>query len=312
VCGESVVDVVLLVTQRQLHVLTKKLLAQPFGLKEIAKELNSFFPQKVFPLEIMGVLNINDDSFFSQSRVDPSGVIARVYGMIEEGATIIDIGAVSSRPGSVYVGVDEELARLKPVLDAVYQEGIEQKVRLSIDAFEPRVVAAALEKGFKIVNDITGLSNDETVKIAASYGVQGVMMHKVGDTQTMQHNPHYDNVILEVDHYFEKGLERVHALGLTDVVLDVGIGFGKNLHHNLSLIKNMAHFTHFGVPLLVGASRKSMINAISVSPVEKRLAGTLALHIEAVKQGASLIRCHDVYEHRQALSVIDALAKITY
>lgn len=304
-CGTPTVDVILLVTPRQLSKIVKKLFAQPFGLRQIAKEIASFINLPSHPKKIMGVLNINDDSFFQGSRVHVKNFLARVESMIGEGADILDIGAVSSRPGSLYPGAEEELARLKPIVEILVQEQIAQKVTLSIDAFEPRVVAFAVDNGFQIINDITGLSHDEVITIAAQNDVQAVMMHMAGDPTTMQDHPSYHDVVAQVDHFFEDRLAKAHAKGLDDIVLDIGLGFGKTLEHNMTLLKSLSHFRHFGLPLLVGASRKSMINAITPTPIEERLPGTLALHLEGWNNGASIVRCHDVAAHRQVLSIME-------
>jgi len=135
-------------------------------------------------------------------------------------------------------------------------------------------------------------------------------MHMQGTPQTMQNNPHYDDVMVEVSDFFEERIKKCEALGLSreNIILDVGIGFGKSLEHNLTLIKNMRHFKKFGCEVLVGASRKSMIDKIVPTPTEERLAGTLVIHIKAVENGASIVRCHDVKEHKQALAVLDALS----
>ena len=167
-----------------------------------------------------------------------------------------------------------------------------------------------LSHGFKIVNDITGLQNDEVCRIAANYDAQVVIMHMQNDPTSMQNEPFYENVILEIDEYFKTQIEQAHSFGIKDIVLDVGIGFGKTLEHNLLLLKNLEHFKHFGYELLIGASRKSMINMITPSAIEDRLAGTLAIHLESIRNGASIIRCHDVKEHHQAIKVFEAINNI--
>lgn len=301
------VDAILMVTQKQLVELSKKELAQPFGLKEFAQQLKSFskisMPQKV---EIMGIINANDDSFFEKSRFKESDAIGKIEEMMEQGASIIDIGGVSSRPGSVPVSADEELFRIKPIVDALYQQKIYEKSALSIDSYEPRVISYVLERGFKIVNDITGLSSDEVCRLCASYGATSVIMHMKGTPKDMQKDPSYDDVLLDVEGFFQERIAKAQSFGIRDIVLDVGIGFGKSLAHNIELIKNLEHFLHLGYPLLVGASRKGMIDKIHRSDVKERLAGTLAIHLKAADNGASILRVHDVYEHAQALHVRDA------
>ena len=301
------VDAILMVTQKQLAELSRKELAQPFGLKEFARQLKSFakisVPEKV---ELMGIINANDDSFFEKSRFKESGAISKIEEMIEQGASIIDIGGVSSRPGSVPVSAEEELSRIKPIVDALYSQKIYEKSLLSIDSYEPSVISYVLERGFKIVNDITGLANDEVCRLCASYDAKAVIMHMKGTPKEMQKDPSYDDVLLDVEDFFQERIAKAKRFGINDIVLDVGIGFGKTLSNNIELIKNLEHFLHLGYPLLVGASRKSMIDKIHRSDVKERLAGTLAIHLKAAENGASILRVHDVYEHAQALHVRDA------
>ena len=308
IAKEAKVDAILIATQRQLVELSKKELAQPFGLKELAHRLKEFskikMPQNI---EVMGILNANEDSFFEGSRFKDKDALKRIEKMIEEGASIIDIGGVSSRPGSDAVSPQEELSRIKPIVDALYTEKLYEKAVFSIDSYEPEVVSYVLERGFKIVNDITGLADDEVCRLSAEYNATAVIMHMQGSPKDMQKDPSYDNVILDVEKFFEERIAKALEFGVKDIVLDVGIGFGKNLTHNVELIKNLEHFLVLGYPLLVGASRKSMINQITPASIQERLAGTLALHLEAVDNGASIIRAHDVFEHKQALQVRKAL-----
>ncbi len=308
IAAVSKVNCILIATSRQLQQLSKKELQQPFGLKELAKELKAYLAvKKGSSLDIMGVINANDDSFFAQSRFKDTQALQKIYAMAEEGASIIDIGAVSSRPNSLKVEAKEELLRICPILDAIYQEKLYEKLTLSIDSYEPEVIAYALERGFHIVNDITGLRNDDVARLCASYDAKAVIMHMQGTPQTMQENPSYEDVLSDVYSFFKARIAKAESFGVKDIVLDVGIGFGKTLDHNLALLKHLEHFLTLQKPLLVGASRKSMIDKIVTSPVEERLPGTLALHLEAVKNGASIIRVHDVKEHHQAFEVQKAL-----
>jgi dihydropteroate synthase len=305
------VDCILIATTKQLQLLSKKELAQPFGLKELAKKFQDILKvKKPLHVEIMGVINANDDSFFSLSRFNDSNAIDAIQKMIEEGADIIDIGGVSSAPNSRHVDKDEELRRLRPIFEAIKKAKLYTKVKFSIDSFEPEVISCALKSGFEIVNDITGFSNNEVSKLCASNGSRAVIMHMQGTPQTMQNKPEYENILSDVYSFFEQRIDKAESLGVKDIVLDVGIGFGKTLEHNLMLIKHLEHFLTLGKPLLIGVSRKSMIDKISPSSVENRLAGTLALHLEAIKNGASIIRVHDVKEHVQALKVQKALNAI--
>jgi dihydropteroate synthase len=298
------VDCILIGTDKHFETLAKKELAQPFGLKELAKKLKGFIKPKSEKTQIMGVINANDDSFFSQSRFLGKNAVLEIEKMIEAGADIIDIGGVSSRPGSIAVSEGEELSRVKDICDIIKENKLYEKVRFSIDSYTPSVVEYALKSGFSIINDITGLENDLICELAVKYKAQVVIMHMLGTPKTMQDNPQYENIMLTVDNFFQKRIDKANSFGIYDIVLDVGIGFGKTLEHNIMLLKNMDSFLHFGYPLLLGASRKSMIEHILPNtPTEQRLSGTLAIHLDGIKKGASIIRCHDVYEHYQAIKV---------
>jgi dihydropteroate synthase len=189
----------------------------------------------------------------------------------------------------------------------LYEQRIHDKVRLSFDSFEPTVIAYALDRGFTIVNDITGLENDDVARLCASYDATAVIMHMRGNPKTMQNNPTYNSVLHEVAQFFQERLEKADKFGLKNTILDCGIGFGKRLEDNLALITHQKHFTRFGKPLLVGASRKSMIDHIIPAHSDERLSGTLAIHLKAIEEGASIVRVHDVKEHVQAIEVWKAL-----
>ncbi|EDZ63362.1 dihydropteroate synthase [Sulfurimonas gotlandica GD1] len=311
VAETPLVDCILIATTAQLKTLSKKELAQPFGLKILAKKLDEFIKiKKAKKIEIMGVINANDDSFFSSSRFVDSDAIFSIEKMIEDGADIIDIGGVSSAPNSKLVDAKEELRRVKPILQAIKEQKLYERVNFSIDSYEPLVVEQALDSGFKIVNDITGLANDEICKLVANYNARAIIMHMQGTPQTMQIAPKYENIISDMYTFFEQRIEKAESFGVKDISLDVGIGFGKTLEQNLQLIKHLEHFLTLNKPILVGASRKSMIDQISKSLPKDRLAGTLALHLEAIRNGASIIRVHDVAEHIQAIKIKQALDAI--
>ena len=308
-CEKPTYDCVLIGTRKHIEILSRKELAQPFGLKTVAKALQGLLRSKRYPVRVMGVLNANDDSFYPGSRFDATSALERIETIIADGADIVDIGAVSSRPGATPVSAQEELARIKPICDAVKAHRLYEKALFSIDSYMLDVVAYALDSGFGLVNDITGASNPALAELAARYGAKYCVMHMQGTPQTMQQNPRYEDVTAEIDAFFEERIAVCEAAGLKreDIILDVGIGFGKTLEHNLTLLKNLRHFTRFGCEVLIGASRKSMIDRIIPTPVEERLPGTLALHLKAVEHGASIVRCHDVKEHKQALAVWEAL-----
>ncbi len=308
-CKSEYSDCLLIGTKKHLKLLSKKELTQPFGLGEVAQSLQDFLSEKHFSTKIMGVLNINEDSFYSDSRFAPDEALQAVEHLINEGAAIIDIGAVSSRPNAAKVSEKEEFERVVELLDEIDDKRLYEKAIFSIDSYTPSVVEHALKSGFKIINDITGASDDALIELAIKYKAKLCIMHMLGTPQDMQKEPHYDDVMSEVSDFFEARIAKCEALGLSreNIILDVGIGFGKSLEHNLTLLANMRHFKKFGCELLVGASRKSMIDALYPSSVEERLPGTLAIHLKALQNGASIIRCHDVAEHKQALDVWESI-----
>ncbi|HHO65556.1 MAG TPA: dihydropteroate synthase, partial [Epsilonproteobacteria bacterium] len=308
-CEKPVYDCILIGTKKHMEILSRKELAQPFGLKTLARSLKAFLSPQDFPTQIMGVINANDDSFFEGSRYRADDAVTKIEEMIEKGADIIDIGAVSSRPGAEAVSEKEELERIRPICNSVKNRKLYEKAIFSIDSYTPSVIEYALKSGFTLINDISGASNDAVIALAVKYDAKLCIMHMQGTPQTMQKDPNYEDVILDVDRFFEERISRCEALGLPreKIILDVGIGFGKTLEHNIALLKNLGHFRHFGCEILIGASRKSMIDKIIPTPTEERLPGSLAIHLKAVANGASIVRCHDVSEHRQALAVFSAL-----
>ncbi|WP_324171240.1 dihydropteroate synthase [Sulfurimonas sp.] len=305
------VDCILIATAKQLKTLSKKELSQPFGLKEVAKKISKLYKiNKPVHAQVMGIINANDDSFFEGSRFVDSKAIDAVVKMIDDGVTIIDIGGVSSAPNTSSVSIDEELKRVKPIIDAIKEKKLYEKIKFSIDSYEPKVIEYALKNAFKIVNDITGLENDEVCKLCAKYEAKVIIMHMQGTPLTMQVEPKYDSILSDIYQFFEQRIQKAESFGVKDIVLDVGIGFGKSLEHNLILIKHLENFLSLDKELLVGASRKSIIDKVYPAPIQDRLAGTLALHLEAIQNGASIVRVHDVYEHVQAIKVKEALDKI--
>jgi len=308
-CETEYVDALLIATRAQLRTLAHKEKAQPFGLKRLAGELEGFLREPGEPVKIMGVLNANEDSFYAGSRFSGDAAVARIEGMIAEGAGIIDIGGVSSRPGSEPVSAEEEMERVRPICDAIRTSDLREKALFSIDSYTPSVVEYALQSGFGLINDITGARDERIIALAKSYGARLCIMHMQGTPRTMQQNPEYEDVTAEVDAFFRERIAACEAAGLSreQLILDVGIGFGKTLEHNLELLRNHANFLRHGCELLIGASRKSMIDKILPTPTEERLPGTLAIHLKAVQNGATIVRCHDVAEHRQALAVWEAM-----
>ncbi len=305
------VDCLLIGSKKHFKILSHKELTQPYGLKEVAHQLQIIIKtEKPRHCKVMGVINANDDSFFEGSRFKASDAFNKIKEMIDDGAEIIDIGGVSSRPGSKEVNAEEELDRVRPILDLLEGSPLLERAMFSIDTYQPAVARYALERGFHIVNDIRGLESDELCKVIAEFDATAIIMHMKGRPDTMQDDPYYEDVLDEIYTFFQERISKAHLFGIKDIVLDMGIGFGKSLEDNLSLITHLEHFLRLRKPILVGASRKSLINIIDPSDVSERLGGTLALHLAAAKKGAGIIRVHDVKEHVQALRVQKALESL--
>ncbi|MDU6826442.1 MULTISPECIES: dihydropteroate synthase [Campylobacter] len=294
-------------TDAQFEILSKKEKMQDFGLKNLADFLNQNF-KKPREAQIMGVLNINEDSFNAASRVDPKNAVSRIEAMIEEGACYIDIGGVSSRPGSEYCGREEEFRRIERVVAEIYRLNLHERAKFSLDSFDEYCLEYALDHGFAMINDIT--ANVNLASLAARYDAEFCMMHMQNDPKTMQLAPHYEDLLGEMDDFFASKIARASELGAKKLVLDVGIGFGKTAEQNLLLIKHLGHFLHFGYPLLVGASRKSVIDHYFKSTVSQRLPGSLYLHLKACENGAAIIRTHDVAEHAQMFALQNAMNEV--
>ncbi|MDD3505627.1 MAG: dihydropteroate synthase, partial [Sulfurimonas sp.] len=216
------VNCILIATARQLKTLSTKELAQPFGLKEVAKNLQEILKvRRPCKVEVMGIINANDDSFFSASRFNGTNALQAIEQMIDDGADIIDIGAVSSAPNSLHVSKDEELARVRPIFEAIKKAKLYNKIKFSIDSYEPEVIACALKSGFEIVNDITGLANNEVSSLCASNNATAVIMHMQGTPQTMQNQPQYENILSDIYSFFEQRVAKAESLGVKKITLDV-------------------------------------------------------------------------------------------
>jgi dihydropteroate synthase len=254
---------------------------------------------------VMGILNVTPDSFSDGGRfIDPAKAIAHAGAMAAQGADILDIGAESTRPygGATPVAEDEEMARLSSVLPAVLKLGLP----VSIDTIKASVAAWALDQGAGVVNDVWGLQRDpDMAKLVAQRGVPVIVMHNREGA-----DPNID-IIAEVAAFFARSLEIVGRAGIAreNIVLDPGIGFGKTPEQSLACIARLAEFKRFGLPLLVGASRKRFINSVTPSSPDDRLGGSIASHLEAVNNGASIVRAHDVAETVQALRVAAAIGR---
>ncbi len=254
----------------------------------------------------MGVLNVTPDSFSDGGRLNgPDEAIAAGLELWHQGATFVDVGGESSRPGAEGVAERDELARVLPVVAGLAARG----VRVSIDTVKPAVAEAAVEAGACLVNDIRGLRDESMRSVCAQAGVPAVIMHMRGTPRNMQRTPHYRDVVAEVEAFLAERARRALEDGVPSVLVDPGIGFGKRLAHNLALLGATTRLSSHGAPLLIGASRKSMIGRLAgrAGPLE-RLPGTLALNLYAAERGAALLRVHDVAEHAQALAVLGAVS----
>ncbi|MBX1532147.1 dihydropteroate synthase [Campylobacter jejuni] len=311
-------NALLMASKEQIQKLVVKEKLQDFGLKNLARFLENGF-SKPKQVELMAVINVNEDSFNADSRVSYKDFEERLNEILALNPEYIDIGAVSSRPKSVYCGKEEEFRycgkeeefrRLKNVLDLIYDKNYYEKAIFSLDSFDEYCLEYALNKGFKFINDISSLRNLNLAKLASKYNAKYCLMHMQNDPLTMQDDPRYDDLLDEMSSFFKEKLEILDTLGVKESILDVGIGFGKSAEHNMILIKHLEHFLQFKKPLLIGASRKSVINAYYESEVKDRLAGTLYLHLKAFENGASIIRVHDLYEHKQLFAMANAMQSI--
>ncbi|WP_283803509.1 dihydropteroate synthase [Campylobacter jejuni] len=311
-------NALLMASKEQIQKLIVKEKLQDFGLKNLARFLENDF-SKPKQAELMAVINVNEDSFNADSRVSYKDFEERLNEILALNPEYIDIGAVSSRPKSVYCGKEEEFRycgkeeefrRLKNVLDLIYDKNYYEKAIFSLDSFDEYCLEYALNKGFKFINDISSLRNLNLAKLASKYNAKYCLMHMQNDPLTMQDDPRYDDLLDEMSSFFKEKLEILDTLGVKESILDVGIGFGKSAEHNMILIKHLEHFLQFKKPLLIGASRKSVINAYYESEVKDRLAGTLYLHLKAFENGASIIRVHDLYEHKQLFALVQAMDNI--
>lgn len=255
--------------------------------------------------QVMGVLNVTPDSFYSGCRAQTDEAIAeRARQILEEGASIIDIGAYSSRPNCVDISPEEELNRLRyalKILNEVHPDAI-----ISVDTFRASVAEVCVkEYGVAIINDISGGEMDKNMfDTVIDLQVPYIMQHMQGTPQNMQDSPHYDNLMRETFLYFSEKIQMLHDRGLNDIILDPGFGFGKTLDHNYELLSHLEEFKIFELPILVGLSRKSMITKLLNIPTTEALNGTTVANTIALMKGADIIRVHDVKEAVQAVKIV--------
>lgn len=253
---------------------------------------------------VMGILNVTPDSFSDGGKYNSMDqALQQIERMIDEGATIIDIGGESTRPGSDPVPEEEELQRVIPVIRQAIQrfpEGF-----YSIDTTKYRVAKEALECGVHMINDVSGLRNEPRfARLCSEFSAGYVLMHSIDDPKTMQKNPDYDDILSDIEEFFQNGLRALKNEGVVSVMIDPGIGFGKTLKHNVEIIHKLNRFKKFDLPILMGASRKSMIGEIlNNRPSNDRLAGTIAVHYQSLINGADILRAHDVKEAMDSIKI---------
>jgi dihydropteroate synthase len=256
---------------------------------------------------VMGVLNVTPDSFSDGGRfADVDAAVAHALRMVEEGATLIDVGGESTRPGAQAVDADEEIRRVAPVIEAL---AARTNVLLSVDTSKPSVMTAAVRAGATLINDVRALREPGALDAAAASGAAVCLMHMQGEPRTMQFDPRYGDVVAEVRDFLRERAERCVAAGIARdrLVIDPGIGFGKRLEHNLALLAGLPALVELGWPVLVGVSRKSMFGALLGRAVDERVAGGVAMATAAVLSGASIVRTHDVAAAVDAVKVAVAL-----
>jgi dihydropteroate synthase len=271
-----------------------------------ARQFTFTFPG---PTLLMGIINVTPDSFSDGGQfLAPAAAVQHALELIDEGADMIDVGGESTRPKAAPVSEAEELRRVIPVIERL--AGL-VTVPISIDTMKPAVARAALQAGASIVNDVAASRTDDAMwRVVAGTGAGYVLMHMQGDPRTMQTAPDYRDVVADIGAFFEERLRRLAGAGVApeQVVLDVGLGFGKTVEHNLQLLAGLDSFTKWDRPLLLGASRKSFIPpAASQAPAADRLPGSLACACWAAQHGVRIVRTHDVWATRQALRLTEAI-----
>ncbi|MGC1165471.1 MAG: dihydropteroate synthase [Solirubrobacterales bacterium] len=256
---------------------------------------------------LMGVVNVTPDSFSDGGLyLDPAAAIAHGEELAEAGAAILDVGGESTRPGAEEVAPEEELRRVVPVIEGLKGAG----AQISVDTSKAAVAAAALDAGARIVNDVTALRGDSVMaSLCADRGATVVLMHMLGTPRTMQHDPVYEDVVVDVKAFLAERVEAAMAAGIAEqrIWLDPGIGFGKTAEHNLELLRRLSELRELGRPLVIGTSRKSFIGRVDGSDAGERLGGTIASSVLAAAEGAAVLRVHDVAEVRQAMAVTTAI-----
>ena len=258
--------------------------------------------------KVMGIINLTPDSFYDGGKLrDPAAVLRHTEKLLEEGATFVDVGAYSSRPGAADISPEEELRRIEPVIDSLVGEFPD--ILLSIDTFRSSVARSCLESGAAIINDISaGNLDDQMLPTVAEFKVPYIMMHIKGKPQTMQDHTSYDDLLGDILYYFSKKVSLARAIGIKDLILDPGFGFTKTVAQNYEVLQKLELFQTFEQPILCGLSRKSMISKKLSTIAGEALNGTTALNMYALTKGAHILRVHDVKEAMECVTLFKALA----
>ena len=321
-------DVLIIGSCAQLNSLKYKLKRQPFGLRKISEELetgirNYYKNNFILSLKkcslnlsgkthIMGIINLTPDSFSQDGLYRKGGVeyidlaLKKAKKMALDGADIIDLGGQSSRPGAKSISVKEELLRVVPAVKLLAKK---INLPISVDTSKPEVAKAALDNGAQIINDVAGLRDKRMIKIAAKYKAAVVIMHMLGKPVNMQRIVSYQSLIDDIAVYLKNAIDAAHSSGIKPdkIIIDPGIGFGKNPAHNLQIINRLADFKVLGKPILIGPSRKSFIADVLEDNLENRITGTLASCVIAAQNGANIVRVHDVKEVSRSLKMAGAI-----
>ncbi len=256
---------------------------------------------------VMGILNITPDSFYDGGRYDRSDtILEQVEKMLSEGAEILDIGGMSSRPGAKLIDVETERSRVLPVIELILKHF--PKTIISVDTVRSKVAADSVKMGARMVNDISAGSIDDSMfGTLAALDCPYILMHMQGTPQSMQEKPHYEDIILEITDFFIRKIGELRALGLKDIIIDPGFGFGKEIHHNFRLLKYLDAFQILDCLILAGLSRKSFIYKTLNTSAKNALNGTIATQIIALQQGAKILRVHDVKEAKETIKIWQAV-----
>ena len=322
-------DVLMMGSLKHFKLTLKKLKIQPYGLKAIAEEIenaligiegNSSVTWKLGGKDlvigertlIMGILNVTPDSFSETGKlIDEDQAIDNASLMIDDGADIIDIGGESTRPDSSPISMEDEISRVIPVIRGIRERS---DIPISIDTQKSGVAIAALENGADIINDISAMTADDAmIKVVADSRAPVVLMHMKGDPATMQQNPAYDDLIPEIIAYLSDRVDDALNAGIEKdkIAIDPGFGFGKNIEHNLTLLRYLEEFKSLGYPIVIGTSRKSTIGKILGLPVDERIEGTAATVALSIASGAGIVRVHDVREMARVAKMADAVIRET-